>query len=83
MTMCTSLVGSTNLTWSSRVCLPAWTARVLPAVVAQNMRRTFPQIRIGLLVGIGGGIPDLAKGVDIRLGDVVVSQPAGEYGGVI
>ncbi|KID60052.1 uncharacterized protein G6M90_00g030460 [Metarhizium brunneum] len=40
------------------------------AVVATNMRRTFPSICFWLLVGIGGGAPGK---VDIRLGDVVVS----------
>ena len=40
------------------------------AVVARDMVRTFPNIRIGLMVGIGGGAP--SKHHDIRLGDVVV-----------
>ncbi|ERF72616.1 hypothetical protein EPUS_05670 [Endocarpon pusillum Z07020] len=53
------------------------------ATVASNMLRTFPEIRFGLMVGIGGGIPNLAKEIDIRLGDVVVSQPDGTYGGVV
>ncbi|KAK5214632.1 hypothetical protein LTR72_012213, partial [Exophiala xenobiotica] len=35
------------------------------------------------MVGIGGGIPNSDKGVDIRLGDVVVSQPDGTHGGVV
>ncbi|KAK5087251.1 hypothetical protein LTR70_007380 [Exophiala xenobiotica] len=39
-------------------------------------------MRVGLLGGIGGGIPDLEQGVDIRLGDVVISQPSGTSGGV-
>lgn len=65
-------------------CLPAgMDGTSTAAIVAQNMMRTFPQIRVGLLVGIGGGIPHLEKGIDIRLGDVVVSHPDGEYGGVI
>ncbi|ERF77057.1 hypothetical protein EPUS_09080 [Endocarpon pusillum Z07020] len=65
-------------------CLPAGVdGTTAAATVAQNMLRTFPQIRIGLLVGIGGGIPHLEKDVDIRLGDVVVSQPDGEHGGVV
>ena len=34
-------------------------------------------------VDIRGGIPDSNKGVDIRLGDVVVSQPNGTHGGVV
>jgi nucleoside phosphorylase len=39
------------------------------ASVLSNMKSTFPKIRIGLMVGIGGGVPTMA---DIRLGDVVV-----------
>ncbi|KAK2029663.1 purine and uridine phosphorylase [Colletotrichum zoysiae] len=50
------------------------------AVVANNMRWSFPSIRIGLMVGIGGGVPDK---VDIRLGDVVVSNPTGDSSGVV
>jgi nucleoside phosphorylase len=53
------------------------------AVVATNMLRTFTSLRFGLMVGIGGGIPNLDKGVDIRLGDVVVSQPDKIHGGVV
>ncbi|KAJ5823813.1 Pfs NACHT and Ankyrin domain protein [Penicillium robsamsonii] len=41
------------------------------ATVASNMRRSFLSIRVGLIVGIGGGVPGKA---DIRLGDVVVSD---------
>jgi nucleoside phosphorylase len=52
-------------------------------VVAANMLRTFTGLRFGLMVGIGGGIPNLDKGVDIRLGDVVVSQPDKTHGGVV
>ncbi|VUC26844.1 unnamed protein product [Clonostachys rosea] len=37
--------------------------------VITNMKRTFPSIRAGLMVGIGGAAPSMA---DIRLGDVVV-----------
>jgi nucleoside phosphorylase len=33
------------------------------------------------MVGIGGGVPSAAA--DIRLGDVVISQPHGKYGGVV
>jgi hypothetical protein len=49
-----------------------------------NMVRTFRNIRFGLMVGIGGGAPkppdpkDPLK--DIRLGDVVVSDPKGNHG---
>ncbi|RBA14578.1 hypothetical protein FPRO05_13389 [Fusarium proliferatum] len=41
------------------------------ATVARDMLRTFPNIRFGLMVGIGGGAPTAEH--DIRLGDVVVN----------
>ncbi|RKL09689.1 hypothetical protein BFJ70_g16644 [Fusarium oxysporum] len=46
------------------------------ATVANNMRRSFPSIRFGLMVGIGGGVPGK---VDVRLGDVVVSKEVVQY----
>jgi nucleoside phosphorylase len=53
-----------------------------PAVmVATRMMAKFPNIRIGLLVGIGGGLPQ--KGSDIRLGDIVVSKPDGQFSAVV
>ncbi|OQV00398.1 hypothetical protein CLAIMM_05895 isoform 2 [Cladophialophora immunda] len=65
-------------------CLPAGVyGTVSAATVANNMLRTFTGIRFGLMVGIGGGIPNVHKDVDIRLGDVVVSQPDGTHGGVV
>ncbi|RFU75887.1 hypothetical protein TARUN_6349 [Trichoderma arundinaceum] len=48
--------------------------------VATNLLRSFPNIRIGLMVGIGGGAP--TGNHDIRLGDVVVSTPGDGQGGV-
>lgn len=48
--------------------------------VAKDMLHSFPNIRIGLMVGIGGGAPSAKHG--IRLGDVVVSSPSGGTGGV-
>lgn len=51
------------------------------AVVATNMKRTFAKASMGLLVGIGGGVPSQCN--DIRLGDVVVSAPVGVHGGVV
>lgn len=51
------------------------------AVVAEQMLHSFKEIRFGLMVGIGGGVPS-AK-YDIRLGDVVVSRPEGTLGGVV
>ncbi|GJP96937.1 hypothetical protein AlacWU_09836 [Aspergillus niger] len=53
------------------------------AVTAQSMLLSFPKIKIGLLVAIGAGIARPEKDRDIRLGDVVVSQPSGTNGGVI
>lgn len=44
------------------------------ADTAAQMLSSFPQIKHGLLVGVGGGIPDLDNGRDIRLGDVVVGH---------
>ncbi|THC87237.1 hypothetical protein EYZ11_013317 [Aspergillus tanneri] len=42
--------------------------------VANNMMRTFSQsLRVGLLVGVGSGIPSAAH--DIRLGDIVYEHP--------
>ncbi|KAG9599564.1 hypothetical protein KCU77_g3687, partial [Aureobasidium melanogenum] len=43
------------------------------ASVAANMLNSFLNIRVGLMVGIGGGAPTAKR--DIRLGDVVVSSP--------
>jgi nucleoside phosphorylase len=63
-------------------CLPAGsTGTTSTAVVASQMLSTFTSIRFGLMVGIGGGAP--SPDIDIRLGDVVVSQPGGSSGGVI
>ncbi|KAJ5390254.1 uncharacterized protein N7496_001322 [Penicillium cataractarum] len=51
------------------------------ARVAEDMLHSFPNVRIGLMVGIGGGAPSPQH--DIRLGDVVVSTPLNGRGGVI
>ncbi|KAH0367740.1 purine and uridine phosphorylase, partial [Aureobasidium melanogenum] len=50
------------------------------ASVITHILRSFPSIRIGLMVGIGGGVPTKAN--DIRLGDIVVSSPKDGHGGV-
>ncbi|KAL7924626.1 nucleoside phosphorylase domain-containing protein [Trichoderma austrokoningii] len=50
------------------------------ASVARDMMHSFPNIRVGLVVGIGGGVP--SKRHDIRLGDIVVSAPRDGKGGV-
>ncbi|KAL4897683.1 purine and uridine phosphorylase [Aspergillus ambiguus] len=51
------------------------------AGVMKDMLYTFPNIRIGLLVGVGGGAP--SENHDIRLGDIVVSTPENGISGVI
>jgi nucleoside phosphorylase len=49
--------------------------------VAKDMLHSFPNVRIGLMVGIAGGAPN--KDHDIRLGDIVVSMPDKGESGVI
>ncbi|KAL4820332.1 WD domain protein [Aspergillus spinulosporus] len=50
--------------------------------VARDMLHSFPNIRFGLLVGVGGGVPSSEH--DNRLGDIVVSSSqGGGHGGVI
>jgi nucleoside phosphorylase len=53
------------------------------ATVVTQMRMTFPRLRYGLLVGIGGGVPVETDEGMIRLGHVVVSKPTGEHSGAI
>ncbi|PNP53200.1 hypothetical protein THARTR1_06410 [Trichoderma harzianum] len=48
------------------------------ARVAADLSHSFPNVRFGLLVGIGGGAPSQKH--DIRLGDVVVSSPGSSNG---
>ncbi|KAG8630615.1 hypothetical protein KVT40_002234 [Elsinoe batatas] len=64
-------------------CLPSGQYGTTSAsMVANHMVRTFStSLRVGLMVGIGGGIP--SKLNDVRLGDIVVSHPDGTSGGVI
>ncbi|KAE8368976.1 WD40-repeat-containing domain protein [Aspergillus caelatus] len=64
------------------VCLPSGVYGIASAAtVAVQLRTTFPSLRFGLMVGIGGGVP--SSGLDIRLGDIVVSLPKKGCGGVI
>lgn len=48
------------------------------AAVAVRMASTFASIKLGFMVGIGGGIPP-----GVRLGDVVVSSPGNGFPGVV
>ncbi|KAF7513467.1 hypothetical protein GJ744_008761 [Endocarpon pusillum] len=61
-------------------CLPDY-GTTSAAVVAEQMLHTFKEIRVGLMVGIGGGVPNPSN--DIRMGDVIVSRPEGTIGGVV
>ncbi|KAE8132449.1 violaceus kinesin [Aspergillus pseudotamarii] len=51
------------------------------STVVSHMVSTYPKIRFGLMVGIGGGVP--SQRADIRLGDVVISKPTATSSGVI
>lgn len=63
-------------------CLPSGAyGTISAATVAMQLLSSFRSIRFGLMVGIGGGVP--SSSADIRLGDIVVSQPAHTSGGVI
>jgi len=53
------------------------------ATVVNQMRNTYPNLRFGLLVGIGGGVPTITDMGMIRLGNIVVSKPVGEHSGAI
>lgn len=63
-------------------CLPRGrTGSINAANVASDMIHSFPSLKCALMVGIGGGAPLRRR--DIRLGDVVVSTPSGDHGGVV
>jgi nucleoside phosphorylase len=63
-------------------CLPSGIyGTASAATVAASMRLAFPSIQVGLMVGIGGGVP--SRQSDIRLGDVVVGRPTRDSCGVI
>jgi nucleoside phosphorylase len=53
------------------------------ATVVTQMRMTFPNLKFGVLVGIGGGVPVKTDNGIIQLGDIVVSKPAGGHSGAI
>lgn len=55
------------------------------AALASQIKKFFPNLWFGLLVGVAAGLPDLAKSParDIRLGDVLVGLPIGESAGLI
>jgi len=55
------------------LCVAAQAGTGWAATTATNFWRTFKGINLGLLVGIGAGVPSSNR--DIRLGDVVVAAP--------
>ncbi|KAK8017199.1 hypothetical protein PG991_008275 [Apiospora marii] len=60
-------------------CLPKGKfGTISAATVAAHMIHTFPAIRFGLMVGIGGAVSR-----KVRLGDVVVGTPSGPHPGVV
>jgi ankyrin repeat domain-containing protein 50 len=65
-------------------CLPSGTTGIsAAATAARDLLRSFPRVRFGLMVGVGGGAPSNPSGnprEDIRLGDVIVSNPASNSG---
>ncbi|CAG7556443.1 unnamed protein product [Fusarium equiseti] len=61
-------------------CLPKGMIGNVPAAtIASHLVTTFPSIKLGLLVGIGGGVPSNK----VRLGDIVVSTASGTFPGVV
>ena len=62
-------------------CLPAGAmGKASATAVAKDMMRSFP-VKVGFMVGICGGA--WSEKTDVRLGDVVVSQPDEMHGGVV
>lgn len=53
------------------------------ATVVTQMRMTFQNLRYGLLVGVGGGVPQETSSGMICLGHVVVSKPMGHHSGAV
>lgn len=71
-----------NTTWS----LPTTGRRLRYECSGESGQRhaeTFSGLLFGLMLGIGSGIPTLPTDLDIRLGDVVISQPNKTFGGVV
>ncbi|KAB8231567.1 Pfs, NB-ARC and TPR domain protein [Aspergillus alliaceus] len=63
-------------------CLPNGEYGIASATtVAIQLLSSFHSIRFGLMVGVGGAVPN--RDADIRLGDVVVSKPTDTHGGVV
>lgn len=55
------------------------------AALASQVKKFFPNLWFGLLVGVAAGLPNLSRQppLDIRLGDVLIGLPDGENAGLI
>ncbi|KAF5010322.1 hypothetical protein FDECE_3527 [Fusarium decemcellulare] len=53
------------------------------AALASQVKRFFPNLWFGLLVGVAAGLPNLSRNRDIRLGDVLVGVSEGESAGLV
>lgn len=55
------------------------------AALASQVKKLFPNLWFGLLVGVAAGLPSLSctPPRDIRLGDVLVALPEGESAGLV
>ncbi|KAM0551175.1 hypothetical protein ACHAPJ_008517 [Fusarium lateritium] len=55
------------------------------AALASQIKKCFPNLWFGLLVGVAAGLPNLSSDPprDIRLGDVLVALPIGENAGIV
>ena len=72
-------IGSHNVVLA---CLPAGQMGIGAAAFSAGQATSiFTSIRLGLMVGVGGGAPSAEA--DVRLGDVVISQPVREHSGVV
>jgi nucleoside phosphorylase len=72
-------IGSHNVVLA---CLPASQMGIGAAAFSAGQATSiFTSIRFGLMVGVGGGAPNAEA--DVRLGDVVISQPVREHNGVV
>ena len=67
----------------SRLPQPSNDSNCSTATAVAHMQRTFPRLEFGLLVGTAGGDPKQTDAGHIRLGDIVVSQSAGQQSGVV
>ncbi|TKW55342.1 hypothetical protein CTA1_11866 [Colletotrichum tanaceti] len=56
---------------------------VAACLPASQIKNSFPSLRFSVLVSISGSVPNLNKDINIRLSDVIISQPSGLHSGVI